>query len=158
MTMSYFPFKKLYSFECRNNWIRIMSCCYNNIIKVLNSVFFKLQVSISDLKFRNLLKVFDVSSSAIEFDIFSKSFSLKSFHKVSFKYLSWQVSWDWFSKMIFKGIVRKLEALFGKISPKLTIHAWMNMFSIFISSSSPCVIPLSTPLGLFLNTNNFVFF
>lgn len=120
--MSYFSFKKLNSFESGNNGIRIMTCSYNDIIKILNSIFFKLQISISNLKFRNLLNVFDVSSSAIKFYIFFKSLSLKSFHKVSFKYLSWQVSRDWLSKMIFKCIVRKLEALFGKIGPELTIH------------------------------------
>lgn len=122
VTMGNFTLENLYPFEIWNNRIGIMTCCNSHIIKILNCIFIFFKIGIPNLKFANIINIFNVSRNAVEFNIFSKSLFFKPFHKISFKNISWKICRNRLSKMLFESIVRELKTFLWKVGPKFTIH------------------------------------
>ena len=131
-----------------------MSCGHDNIVKLFDSVFVVDHVSITHLKLGNVFQVLNVSCHATELDELSQALSFKPFQKVSLVNLSRQIRRDWLAEILLEGKVRELKDFFRQVGPKLTVHAGMHMLTILVSSGAPCVVPLTTPVRLFVDTGD----
>lgn len=157
MAVGNFAFEQLDTLQLGNVRIGKMSCGYDNVLKVVDSVGFRFQISESHLKLSFFLPILYVPRYLIERNKLSKVLLLKPSHEISSKNIPWQVRRHWLSEMFLECIVWKLEAFFRKVGPQLTVHTRMHMLSVLIGSTSPCVVPLSAPVWLLLDADYLVF-
>jgi len=71
------------------------------------------------------------------------------------KDLSWREAGDGLAVVLLKSVVWELKALLGAVGPQVAVHASMDRFSILIKTSSPGVVPESTPVVLLLVADDF---
>lgn len=134
-----------------------MPCSDYDMMKVLCRIFIFLEICVPHLKLTFLLQIFYVSCYAVKLYILSEVLFLEPFDKIPFVNLSREIGRDRFPKVFLKSIIWKLKAFLRKISPKLAVHARVNMLAIFVCSISPGIVPLATPVRLFLDANNLIF-
>lgn len=68
---------------------------------------------------------------------------------------SWREAGDWLAVMFLEGVVGELEALLGAVGPQVAVHASVHRLAILIETSSPGVVPESTPVVLLFVADNF---
>src|SRR5699024_4740439 len=60
------------------------------------------------------------------------------------------IRWNRTAEMLLEGIVREFETFLGAVRPQVPVHAAVHRFTVLVQARTPRVVPLASPLGLFL--------
>ena len=131
-----------------------MANCNNNVIKLLWWSFTSFQILWNYCKLLCFFIKTDPTDWCSKTNLLPKIWFCKSSYHVIKYDCSWRIRCNRLAKMFLKCIISELQALFGSIWPQIPIHTTMYGFPVLVSSSSPCVIPKSSPIFLFLEANN----
>lgn len=132
-----------------------MTRCYNHIVKLLSRfMFYAKWLNLYD-KFAFILDKMNVVNYRIEPDVLTDPEWLKPVYKVIAQILTGQIWRHWLSlEMLVEGIIGILKTLFWGICPKIFV-SWWNGKAMLVKFFLGNIVPLTSPLGLFLDADNF---
>ena len=123
MSMKNTTRKLLYSNKSWNIWHRIMSRSNNDIVKHFTiQNFILLEILDRNSEVISCLVVDNIPYNSVELDLFSNFCLVPATLEVVKKNFSWRIGCDRLAIMLFKSILRELQAFFSAIGPKVHEH------------------------------------
>jgi hypothetical protein len=142
------------SFNLRHIRSAEMSTSNYHVVELLDEISVVFQLSGSNSEFLGAIIEGHALDTGISLDPLLTLVLLEAGHDVLVQRLSWRIRTSSLSEVILEGVVSKLEAFFGSVGEKLSVHATMDWLTVPIKSGSPGVIPETSGTRLLLVADN----